>query len=84
MKTPRVTTGQRKKRSLPTVEPAPAVDLEEESIDATIEQLRADKTVPCHVKKILNLLLQNLIKKDREYDALKAHETELESENKML
>ncbi|EYC29640.1 hypothetical protein Y032_0006g3092 [Ancylostoma ceylanicum] len=67
MRTPRATTVQRKKRSQPTVEPAPAVDLEENSIDATIEQLRADETVPCHVKKILNLLLQNLIRKDREY-----------------
>ncbi|EPB72886.1 hypothetical protein ANCCEY_08022 [Ancylostoma ceylanicum] len=70
MRTPRATTVQRKKRPQPTVEPAPAVDLEEDSIDATIEQLRADET--------------NLIRKDREYAAIKAHETELESENKML
>ncbi|KAL6742049.1 hypothetical protein ANCDUO_17722 [Ancylostoma duodenale] len=84
MKASRVATVQRKKRSQPAVKPAPAAGLDDESIEASVELLKADNSIPLHVKRIRDFLLQNLVREEREYAAVKAHEVELESENKKL
>ncbi|KAL6741236.1 hypothetical protein Aduo_014511 [Ancylostoma duodenale] len=65
MKASRVATVQRKKRSQLAVKPAPEAELDDESIEASVELLKADNSVPSHVKRILDFLLQNLVRKDR-------------------